>query len=107
MSHAIHTHESCKHVAVRVLHSSAFIIAMQQISSEQPDPVVQQDTLVYADIGPSSFKNRGKQIVTLSSDDMDDRVEYALLNHSLQKPTNQDSMAGKVIIIFCACNCLK
>ena len=82
---------------------------MQQISSEQPDPVVQQDTLVYADIGPSSFKNRGKQIVTLSSDDMDDRVEYALLNHSLQKPviaTNQDSMAGKVIIKLCACNYL-
>ena len=69
---------------------------MQQNSSEQPDPV-QQDTLVYADIGPSSVKKRGKEFVTLKPDDMDDRVEYALLNHSLQKPviaTNQDSMAG-------------
>ena len=26
VSHAIHAHESCMHVAVRVLHSSAFII---------------------------------------------------------------------------------
>jgi hypothetical protein len=72
---------------------------MQNNSSKQPDPV-QQDTLVYADIGPSSLKNRGKQAVTLKPDDLDDRVEYALLiqNHSLQKPvitTNQDSIAGK------------
>ena len=83
-------------------------IAMQQSSSEQPasEPVVQQDTLVYADIGPSSFKNRSK---SLKQDDMGDRVEYALLNHSLQKPaiaTIQDSMAGKVIIKFCTCNYL-
>jgi hypothetical protein len=66
------------------------------------DPV-QQDTLVYADIGPASFKKRGKQAVTLKPDDMDDRVEYALLNHSLQKPvitTNQDSIAGKIFNII-------
>lgn len=55
--------------------------------------------IIYADIGPSSFKNRGKPVVTLSPwpVDTDDRVEYALLNHSLQKPaitTNEDSMAG-------------
>ena len=63
-----------------------------------PEPVVQQDTPVYADIGPSSFKNRSKPKITLKPDDMGDRVEYALLNHSLQKPaiaTIQDSMAGK------------
>ena len=74
---------------------------MQNSAAEQPDPV-QQDTLVYADIGPSSFKKRAKHVVTLRPDDMDDRVEYALLNHSLQKPaitTNQDSIAGKIIII--------
>jgi hypothetical protein len=74
-------------------------IAMQQHLVEQPAPVVQQDTLVYADIGPSSLKNRGKQVVTLKPDDMDDRVEYALLNHSLQKPditTNQNSMTGRI-----------
>ena len=74
---------------------------------EQPDPVVQQDTLVYADIGPSSFKKRGKPKVTLSPwpVDTDDRVEYAALNHSLQKPVitiNEDSMAGKININFCA-----
>jgi hypothetical protein len=71
-------------------------IVTQQNVVEQPDPV-QQDTLVYADIGPSSLKNRGKQTVTLKPDDLDDRVEYALLNHGLRKPaitTNQDSMAG-------------
>jgi hypothetical protein len=71
-------------------------IVTQQNVVEQPDPV-QQDTLVYADIGPSSLKNRGKQAVTLKPDDLDDRVEYALLNHALQKPaitTNQDSVAG-------------
>ena len=70
-----------------------------QNSPGQPDPVVQQDTLVYADIGPSSVKKRNKQFVTLRPDDMDDRVEYAVLNHSLQKSlitaTNQDSIAGK------------
>jgi hypothetical protein len=63
---------------------------------EQPDPV-QQETLVYADIGPFSVKTRAKHAVTLRPDDVDDRVEYALLNHRLQKPaitTNQDSMAG-------------
>jgi hypothetical protein len=68
-----------------------------QNPAEQVDPV-QQDTLVYADIGPPSLKKRGKQVVTLRPDDMDDRVEYALLNHRLQKPvitTNQDSIVGK------------
>ena len=68
-------------------------------SPGQPNPVVQQDTLVYADIGPSSVKKRNKQFITLRPDDMDDRVEYALLNHSLQKSVitaiNQDSIAGK------------
>ena len=70
---------------------------MQQNSPGQPDPVVQPDNMVYADIGPSSVKKRNKQFITLKPDDMDDRVEYALLNHNLQKPvitTNQDSMAG-------------
>jgi hypothetical protein len=73
----------------------AITIVMQQNLAEQVDPV-QQDTLVYAEIGPSSFKKRAKHAVTLKPDDVDDRVEYALLNHSLQKPaiiTNQDSMA--------------
>ena len=72
---------------------------MLQTSPGQPNTVVQQDTLVYADIGPSSVHKRNKQIVTLRPDDMDDRVEYALLNHSLQKTvitTNQDSTAGKM-----------
>ena len=76
---------------------------MQQNSSGQSDPVVQQDTLVYADIGPSSLNKKAKHAVTLKPDDMDDRVEYALLNHSLQKPvitTNQDSIAGKIIIVL-------
>ena len=57
---------------------------------EQPDPVVQQDTLVYADIGPFPLSKRGKEFVTLKLDDMDDRVEYAVLNHRLQKPATQD-----------------
>ena len=64
---------------------------------EQLDPVVQQDTLVYADIEPSSLSKRGKEFVTLKLDDMDDRVEYALSNYSLQKPVitiNQDFLAG-------------
>ena len=77
-------------------------IVMQQNSAEQPDPV-QQDTLVYADIGPSSFKKRAKHIVILRPDDMDDKVEYALLNHSLQKPVipaNEDSIIGKININF-------
>ena len=72
---------------------------MQQSSPGQPNPVVQQDTLVYADIGPSSAKKRDKQFITLKPEDMDDRVEYALLNHSIQKPaiaTIQNSMAGKL-----------
>ena len=72
---------------------------MLQNSPGQADPVVQQDTLVYADIGPSSVRKRNKQIVALRPDDMDDRVEYARLNHSLQKTvitTNQDSTAGKM-----------
>ena len=67
---------------------------------EQPDPVVQQNTLVYADIGPSSFKKRSKQIVTLRPGDMDDRVEYAVLNHAqLQKPDITTTIAGE--IYFC------
>ena len=73
-------------------------IVFQQNLSEHPD-LVQQDTLVYADIGPSSVKKRAKPIVTLRPDDTDDRVEYALLNHSVQKPvitTNKDSIAGKI-----------
>ena len=73
-----------------------------QNSSGQADPV-QQDTLVYADIGPASAKKRGKQLITLKSEHMDDRVEYAVLNHNLQKPviaTNQDSMAGIYIYIY-------
>ena len=66
---------------------------------QQQNSVEQQNTLIYADIGPSSFKNRGKPKVTLSPwpVDTDDRVEYALLNHSLQTPaitTNKDSIAG-------------
>ena len=87
----------------------AISIIVQQNLVEQPDPVVQQDTLVYADIGPSSLRKRGKDFVTLKLDDMDDRVEYALLNHSLQKSvitTNQDFLAGKTNINFCACNYL-
>ena len=74
---------------------------MQQNSSGQSDPVVQQDTLVYADIGPSSLNKKAKHAVTLKPDDMDDRVEYALLIHRLQKPditTNQDSIAGKIVL---------
>ena len=77
-------------------------IAMQQNSSRQLDPVVQQDTLVYVDIGPSSLNKKAKHTVTLSSDDMDDRVEYALLNHNLQRPVitiNQDSIAGKHLLL--------
>ena len=72
---------------------------MQHSSPGQPDPIVQQDTLVYADIGPSSVKKRNKQFITPRPDDTDNRVEYALLNHSLQKPTvitNQDSIAGNI-----------
>ena len=70
-----------------------------QNSTEQPDPV-QQETLVYAEIGSSSFEKGAKPIVT-----MDDRVEYALLNHSVQKPAtvitaNQDSIAGTINLDF-------
>ena len=84
----------------------AVSIVMQN-SAEQP-VTVQQDTLVYADIGPSSFKKKAKHVVTLSPDDMDDRVEYALLNHSLQRPvitTNQDSIAGKIGVMHIE-NCI-
>ena len=76
--------------------------SIMQSPSGQPDHdpvVVQQDTLVYADIGPSSFKNRGKPKVTLKPVDTDDRVEYALLNHRLQKQaitTNEDPIAGNI-----------
>jgi hypothetical protein len=73
---------------------------MQQNSVEQVDPV-QQDTLVYADIGPASFKKRGTTKPTFSPDDTDDRVEYALLNHNLPIiKTNKDSIAGN-LKIFC------
>jgi hypothetical protein len=80
-------------------------IAMQHNSSGQPAPAVQQNTLVYADIGPSSLKKRNKQFITLRPDDMDDRVEYALLNHNLQKPaavitTYQDSVSSKINILY-------
>ena len=72
---------------------------MQQNSSGQSmsDPVVQQDTLVYADIGPSSLSKKAKHgIAHAVTDDMDDRVEYALLNHRLQEPvvTTNHSIAG-------------
>ena len=73
---------------------------IQQNSEKHLD---KQDTLVYADIGPSSFKKRTKHVVTLQPDDTDDRVEYALLNHNLQKPpilTNLDSTAGKINIQY-------
>ena len=85
-------------------------IVMQQNSAEQTD-IVHQDTLVYADIGPSSVKKRLKHAVTLRPDDTDDRVEYALLNHSLQnlKPaitSNQDSIAGKAKLISLYANVL-
>ena len=76
---------------------------MQQNSSGQPDPVQQDHILVYDDIGPSSVKKRGKQLITLRPDDMDDRVQYAALNHNLQKPvitTKQNSIADKIIIII-------
>ena len=74
-----------------------------QNSTDQPDPV-HQETLVYAEIGPSSFKKRAKPVVTLRPDDIGDRVEYSLLNHSLQKPvitTNQfqNSIAGTIELI--------
>ena len=77
------------------------LLFMQQNSAKQPDPV-QHDSLVYADIGPSSVKKRAKH-VTLRPDDTDDRVEYALISHSLQKPvitTNKDSIAGKINILY-------
>ena len=72
---------------------------MQQNLVEQPDPVVQQDTLVYADIGPSSLRKRGKEFVTLKPGDTDDRVEYAVLNHSqLQKPVTTTTIAGELLL---------
>ena len=64
-----------------------------QHSTEQPDPV-QEETLVYAEIGPTSFKNGAKPIVTV-----DNKVEYAVLNHSVQKPVitaNQYYIAGTI-----------
>ena len=55
---------------------------------------------MYVDIGPSSFKKRTKHVVTLSPDDVDDRVEYALLNHNVQKSVVEASShypnAGKL-----------
>ena len=45
------------------------IIVVQQNLAKKPDPV-QQDTLIYADIGPSSLSKRGKEFVTLKLDDM-------------------------------------
>ena len=66
---------------------------------EQPDPVVQQDTLVYADIGPSSLRKRGKEFITLKPSDTDDRVEYAVLNHTqLQKPVFTTTIAGEILL---------
>ena len=75
---------------------------MQNLA-DQPEPVQQQGTLLYAEIGPSSFKKKANHVVTLRPkfNDMDDRVEYARLNHSSQKPviqTKQDSFAGKMSI---------
>ena len=69
-----------------------------QSSLEQPD------TLVYADIGLASLK-KSKHVVTLSPDTLDDRVEYALLNHcdSVQKPvveTDHCSVVGKINIVM-------
>ena len=94
------------------MHMAISVVVQQNLRlSEQPDPV-QQNTLVYADIGPSSLNKRGKEFITLKPADMDDRVEYALLNHSLQKPviaTNQNFLPGEQKINinnFCACNYL-
>ena len=71
---------------------------MQQNLVEQPDPAVQQDTLVYADIGPSSLNKSGKELVTLKPSDTDDRVEYAVLNHTqLQKPDITPTIAGEIL----------
>ena len=99
--------QSCKHHHREIASDHAITdITMQQNSSGQPDPV-QHDTLIYADIGPSSLNKKAKQFVTLRPDDMDDRVEYAVLNHSLQQPvitTNQDSHAGKQTSLFYTCN---
>ena len=75
---------------------------MQNLA-DQPEPVQQEGTLFYAEIGPSSFKKRAKPVVTLRPDDVDNKVDYALLNHSSQKPviqTNQDSVAGKINILY-------
>ena len=76
---------------------------MQQNVLKQPDPVVcvvQQDTLVYADIGPSSLNKRGKELVTLRPSDTDDRVEYAVLNHTqLQKPVITTTIAGEILLL--------
>ena len=66
---------------------------------EQPDPVVQQDTLVYADIGPSCLRKRGKELITLKPGDTDDRVEYAVLNHTqLQKPVITTTITGEILL---------
>ena len=72
---------------------------MQQNLVEQPvNPVVQQGTLVYADIGPSSVKKKAKQIISLRPDDRDDRVEYSVLNHNqLQKPVTTTTIAGETL----------
>ena len=37
MNHAIHAHESCMHVAVRVLHSSAFIVTEDHMHGDEQD----------------------------------------------------------------------
>ena len=71
-------------------------LVMQPENSSGQSVTDQRDTLVYADIGPSSVK-RAKHAVTLRPDVTDDRVEYALLKHGLQKPViqaNEDSIAG-------------
>ena len=97
-NNVIHSHYN-NHAQIKVCHN---IITVQN-STDQPDPV-QQETLVYAEIGPSSVKKRAQPVVTLRPNDVDDRVEYALLNHSLQKhviTTNplQDSIAGTIELI--------
>ena len=66
---------------------------------EQPNSVVQQNTLVYADIGPSSLRKRGRELVTLNPGDTDDRVEYAVLNHTqIQKPVITTTIAGEILL---------
>ena len=59
---------------------------------------------MYADIGPSSVNKRANlKHVTLRPDNLDNRVDYALLNHNSQKlviESYQDSIAGKINILY-------